>query len=69
MSRTFRMLAGCVLPLLLIFFLPLLGISEGVTLLAFLVLMFGCHLLMMHGHGHGGGNRTHHEEGDDHANA
>jgi hypothetical protein len=63
-----RMLAGCVLPLLLIFLLPLMGISEGITLLVAIVLMFACHLLMMGGHhmenGHTG-NRSdrgeHHE--------
>lgn len=53
MSHTLRMLAGCVLPLLLIFLLPLLGISDGVTLLVAIVPMFACHLLMMGRHGHG----------------
>lgn len=53
MSHTLRMLLGCLLPLALIFLLPLLGVGSGVTLTIFLVLMFACHLLMMGGHGHG----------------
>jgi len=55
MSHTIKMLIGCVLPLLLIFVLPLFGISKGVSLFVFVVLMFGCHLFMTRGHGgHGG---------------
>lgn len=50
-SHTIRMLIGCLLPLLLIFILPLFGVGEGVTLFIFIILMFGCHLLMMGGHG------------------
>lgn len=46
-----RMLIGCLLPLLLIFVLPLFGVGSGVTLFIFIILMFGCHLLMMGGHG------------------
>tara|TARA_R110001599_G_C12275834_1_gene662338 strand:+ start:10255 stop:10434 length:180 start_codon:yes stop_codon:yes gene_type:complete len=45
------MIIGCVLPLLLIFILPLFGVDSGVTLFIFIILMFGCHLLMMGGHG------------------
>jgi hypothetical protein len=48
-------IAGCLLPLLLIFLLPLFGGGEGVILFVFIVIMFGCHLLMMRGHGHGHG--------------
>lgn len=51
-SHTIRMLIGCLLPLLLIFVLPLFGVGEGVTMFIFIVLMFGCHLLMMGGHKH-----------------
>jgi hypothetical protein len=47
------MLVGCLLPLLLIFALPLVGVDSGVTLWIFIILMFGCHLLMMGGHGKG----------------
>ena len=44
------MAIGCVLPLLLIFILPALGVGSSVSLFIFIVLMFGCHLLMMGGH-------------------
>lgn len=36
--------------MLLIFVLPAFGVSEGVTLTIFMVLMLGCHLLMMRTH-------------------
>jgi len=45
------MILGCVLPLLLIFFLPLFGAGGGEFLFLFLILCFGMHLLMMGGHG------------------
>jgi preprotein translocase subunit SecY len=45
------MLIGCLLPLLLIFVLPLFGVGSGVSLFIFIILMFGCHLLMMGRHG------------------
>jgi hypothetical protein len=50
MSHTIRMLLGCLLPLLLIFVLPLFGIGEGFSLFVFILLMFACHLFMMRGH-------------------
>jgi len=55
MSHTLKMLIGCLLPILLIFLLPVFGVSEGVGVLLFLILMFACHLMMMGGghHGHG----------------
>jgi len=59
------MIIGCMLPFLLIFALPLFGISEGVSLLVFIVLMFGCHLAMMRGQHDGGGS----EQGDNHASS
>jgi hypothetical protein len=52
MSHTLKMLIGCLAPLLLIFALPLFGVSGSVSVWLFLILMFGCHLLMMRG-GHG----------------
>lgn len=60
MSHTLRMLLGCLLPLALIFVLPLFGVGSGVTLLVFVVLMFGCHLMMLGGHGgsHGHGHQA-----------
>lgn len=53
MSHMARMLIGCLLPLALIFVLPLFGVGSGLTLLVFFGLMFMCHLMMMGGHGHG----------------
>ncbi|MGE4093975.1 MAG: hypothetical protein AB7G75_24400, partial [Candidatus Binatia bacterium] len=50
MSHTLRMLLGCLLPLALIFVLPLLGVDQGISLFIFLILMFACHLLMLGGH-------------------
>lgn len=54
MSHMTRMLLACLVPLSLIFLLPLFGVGSGVTLFAFLILMFVGHLFMMGGHGHGG---------------
>lgn len=45
-----RMLLGCVLPMALIFVLPLFGVSEGISFTVFLVLMLACHLLMTPSH-------------------
>jgi len=42
------MILGCVLPLLLIFIAPSIGLGENVSLFIFIILMFGCHLLMQH---------------------
>lgn len=50
MKHFLHMLIGCGLPMLLIFVLPLFGVSEGITLTVFIVLMLGCHLLMMRGY-------------------
>ena len=55
MNHTLRMLLGCVLPLVLLFLLPLFGLGEGVTLFVAVVLMFACHLLMIGGHSHSHG--------------
>lgn len=63
MSHTWKMLAGCLAPLLLIFVLPLFGVDESVSIWLFVILMFACHLFMMRGH-HGGaagrGGQSHH---------
>jgi Flp pilus assembly protein TadB len=40
------MLAGCIVPLLLIFLLPALGVSYTISVVVFIVLMLGCHLFM-----------------------
>ena len=44
------MIIGCLLPLLLIFLAPLLGLGGDIQLFVFILIMFVCHLLMpMHG--------------------
>lgn len=54
------MIIGCTVPLLLIFILPLFGITGNYTFLIFIVAMFACHLLMpMH---HGAHEHDEHEE-------
>ena len=45
------MIIGCALPLLLILLMPLFGISSKFSVPVFIMLMFGCHLLMMGRHG------------------
>lgn len=66
MSHTLKHLIGCIGPLLLIFLLPLFGVSEGIALFAFIVLMFACHLFMMRGHEHGGSHTPDGEGGTHH---
>jgi hypothetical protein len=68
-NRHIWMIIACVLPLLLIFFLPLFGAGGGELLFVFLILCFGMHLLMMgHHQNHGGGDRESRKEGEHHAN-
>ncbi|VAX35870.1 hypothetical protein MNBD_UNCLBAC01-1057 [hydrothermal vent metagenome] len=52
---------GCIIPLLLIMILPSFGVSSNVTYFIFIVLMFGCHLMMLKGHNHG----EEHSSGDE----
>lgn len=40
------MIIGCTLPLLLIFFVPALGLNSNRSTFIFIVAMFACHLLM-----------------------
>ena len=49
-SHGIWMVIGCALPLLLIFLLPLFGVSGGTLLFISLILCFGAHLLMMGHH-------------------
>lgn len=49
---------GCAVPLLLIMILPSFGVSSNVSYFIFIVLMFGCHLFMLRGHGHEDGHKT-----------
>ena len=56
----------------LIFLLPLFGVSQGITLTVFIVLMFACHLFMMRGAhhgGHGSHDTTHRMKGNDDAHS
>ena len=39
------MITGCTVPLLLIFLLPLFGITGNYSFLIFIIAMFACHLL------------------------
>jgi hypothetical protein len=61
-KHIFWMIIGCTVPLLLIFLLPVFGITGNYSFVIFIVAMFACHLLMpMHhgGHeGHVGVNQT-----------
>ncbi len=52
-------LLACVAPILLIFLLPLFGITADVTFFLFLIIFFIAHLFMMRSHsqGHGGNHR------------
>lgn len=51
------MVLGCGLPLLFIFFAPVLGIGEGIPLFVFIAAMLVFHLLMPMSHGeHGNEN-------------
>jgi len=50
-KHLFWMIIGCTAPLLLIFLLPLFGITGNYTFLIFIVAMFACHLLMPMHHG------------------
>lgn len=60
-SHLVWMLIGCVLPLLLVFAGPLIGIRSDVGLFLFIILMFVCHLLMAghHRRGQRGEDETH----------
>ena len=64
--RHFRMLAGCILPWLLIFMLPLLGISEATSVFVAIVLIFACHLLMMRRLSMAGEHAAHHSTKGEH---
>lgn len=62
-SHSWWMMMACLGPLLLIFILPVLGVSGSALLFLFIVGCFAIHLLMMRGHGHGNGG---HGKGDHH---
>ena len=45
------MIIGCGVPLLLLFFAPMLGLGSGLTFFLFFLSMFTCHFLMIGHHG------------------
>lgn len=59
MKHTLMMLAGCALPLLLVFLLPAVGLGSGWVLGLAMVAMFACHL--MHFGMHKQGEKRDHE--------
>jgi len=65
-SHHIWMIIGCVVPLLLIFFLPFFGVGSGELLFVFLLLCFGAHLLMMGGHKHKGNGEDETRKGEGH---
>ncbi|MDA0767294.1 MAG: hypothetical protein O3A92_10785 [Verrucomicrobia bacterium] len=64
MKHTLLHILGCTLPILVIILLPGFGVSSGITFTLFVILMFGCHLIMMGGHGHA--HEDHHPINDQH---
>lgn len=59
----FWMIIGCIIPLLLILFLPLFGITGNYNFLIFIITMFACHLLMpMHYGRHENNENKEHSE-------
>ncbi len=59
MKHHLGMVICCLLPMALIFLLPLFGIRSGPLLFLFLILCFGLHLVMMAkgGHKHDGNGK------------
>lgn len=66
MKHHFWMIIGCILPLILIFLLPLFGVGSGFLLFVFLVLCFGLHLVMMTRGGHKHGTNKQNDQGGRH---
>jgi cell division protein FtsW (lipid II flippase) len=62
-NHSIWMLVGCIVPMLLIFLLPALGVSNTITTVVFIVLMLGCHLFMGH---HMGVHGEQHDEPKQH---
>ena len=61
-KHTLMMLIGCLLPLLLIFIAPVLGISGNWSTLIFILGMFACHLFMPMHHHSGNSKKSNHEQ-------
>lgn len=51
-NHALMMLIGCGLPMLLLFILPGFGVSRETTVIIFMVLMMGCHLMHFKHMGH-----------------
>lgn len=51
-NHWFRMLIACAAPILLIFLLPLFGVTTNLTFFLFIAVFFFAHLFIMRGHSH-----------------
>ncbi|MCW9706535.1 hypothetical protein [Fodinibius salsisoli] len=58
-KHTLWMIIGCGVPLLLLFFAPMLGLSSNITIFLFVVAMFACHILMIGHHRRGSKHQDH----------
>lgn len=69
-KHIFWMIIGCTVPLLLIFLLPLFGVTGNYSILIFIIAMFACHLMMPMHHGkhdkHSETNKTENHESHQH---
>lgn len=61
----FWMIIGCILPIFLIFILPVFNISSQVTIFIILILVFVGHFLMLGNH-HDGHSNNHNKKEKDH---
>lgn len=66
MKHHLWMIIGCVLPLILIFLLPLFGVGSGPLLFLFLILCFGLHLIIMGRGGHKHDEKENKDQGGSH---
>ncbi|APG27186.1 hypothetical protein A7E78_04655 [Syntrophotalea acetylenivorans] len=66
MKHHFWMIIGCVVPLILIFLLPLFGVGSGPVLFIFLIICFGMHLIMMTKGGHKHDGNEDNDQGGSH---
>lgn len=65
-NHALMMLIGCGLPMLLLFILPGFGVSREATIIIFMVLMMGCHLMHFKHMGHDDHKHDHKSKGGDH---
>jgi hypothetical protein len=64
MKDAILMILGCVVPLLLLFLMPAVGLNDNITLIMFFALICGWLLFMTRGHSYGGGKNN--EQGHKH---